>query len=197
VTQSTEPPRVRPAPSWVAPLFALLGAATVPWTVYLGATLPDHARTHNYRAAWVGFDIMLVLALLLTAFLAWRGRRSVALVAASTATMLLLDAWFDVLTSDRTDMASAVVSALLAEIPLSILCGWIALHADRIAERRLHQLTRRVVRLQNGDLGTAGRSAVKAAASAVKAAQAGIAIADVGGQTADAATRAAEARLRE
>jgi hypothetical protein len=180
---------------WVAPLFAVLGAATIPWTVYLGVSLPDHSRTHNYRAAWVGFDIMLVLALLLTAFLAWRGRRSVALVAASTATMLLLDAWFDVLTSDRGDMASAVVSALLAEIPLSILCGWIALHADRVAERRPHQSTRRVARLQNVD--PAGHSAFKVAATAVKAAQAGIAIADVGGQTADATTRAAEARLQE
>jgi hypothetical protein len=139
----------------------------------------------------------------------------VALVAASTATMLVLDAWFDVLTSRREDMASSVASAVLAELPLAVLCGWIALHADRVAERRLHQLTRRVARLQSGapdqpDLGAAADGPVgtdatavrtagvvpAAAAQAVQAAEAANAIAEEAGQTADAATRAAERRLR-
>ena len=140
-----------PVPRWVAPVFAVLGAATIPWTAYLAMTLPDQARTHNYRAAWVGFDLMLIAMLLATAYLAWRGRRLVGLLAASTATMLVVDAWFDVMTSRRVDVMSAVLSAVLIELPLAAVCGWIGLHVEQVVDRRIRQLARR-----------AGRGAVRA-----------------------------------
>src|SRR5689334_25415885 len=98
-----------PAPRWVAPVFAVLGAVTLPWTVYLAMTLPTHASTHHYRLTWVGFDIMLVVALLATAYLAARGNRFVGLLATVTATMLVLDAWFDVNTSSRADRPGAIL----------------------------------------------------------------------------------------
>lgn len=82
-------------PFWIAPVFGLLAAVTVPWTAYLAVVLPGHADAPNYRSAWVGFDIGLVLALSATAYLAWRGRRQVALAATATATLLVVDAWFD------------------------------------------------------------------------------------------------------
>src|SRR3954447_1858537 len=135
-----EPGRLATAPRWVAPVFAVLGAATIPWTVYLAVTLPEHARTHNYRDAWVGFDIMLIGALLLTAYLAWRGRSLVGLAASSTATMLVVDAWFDITTSRRSNVWTAVAAAVLVELPLAVVCGWIALHTDAVIERRLRQL---------------------------------------------------------
>jgi hypothetical protein len=103
--------RLRPVPRWVPPLFAVLGAATVPWTVYLSLTLPQHARTHHYRLAWVGFDVLLALVLLATAHAAWRGRRLVGPLAASIATMLVVDAWFDVTMSGRSGETEAILSA--------------------------------------------------------------------------------------
>jgi hypothetical protein len=118
-------------PRWMAPLFAVLGAGTVPWTVYLSLTLPDHARTHNYRLAWVGFDVMLILAMLMTAFLAWRGRPLAGQAAGCTATMLIVDAWFDVTTSGRHDLSLAILLAVLAELPLAGICAWIALLVQR------------------------------------------------------------------
>ncbi|GAB1691147.1 hypothetical protein [Krasilnikovia sp. M28-CT-15] len=138
-----EAARLDPAPRWVAPVFAVLGAAAIPWTAYLAVTLPDHERTHNYRAAWVGFDVMLIVVLLATAFAAWRGRRIVGLLAASTATMLVMDAWFDMTTSRRVDVPEAVLSAALVELPLAAVCTWIALHVDQVVDRRLRQLARR------------------------------------------------------
>lgn len=134
---------LRPAPRWVAPVFAVLGCATVPWTVYLSVTLPLHARTHHYRLAWVGFDVLLAAMLLATAYAAWRGRPFVGPLAASVATMLVVDAWFDVTMSGRPGVADAIVSATLVELPLAAVCGWIALHADRVVETRLHHLARR------------------------------------------------------
>jgi hypothetical protein len=134
---------LRPVPRWVAPVFAVLGAAMIPWTLYLAMSLPQHSRTHNYRLAWVGFDVMLLVALLVTAYFAWRGGPLVGLAAACTATILVVDAWFDVTTSRRTDVLTAVFAAVLVELPLAIVCGWIALHVDQVVERRLRRLARR------------------------------------------------------
>jgi hypothetical protein len=140
--------RLRPAPRWVAPVFAVLGAATVPWTVYLSLTLPLQARTHHYRLGWVGFDVLLAAALLATAYAAWRGRPLVGPLAASVATMLIVDAWFDTTLSGRHALAQAVVSAVLIELPLAVVCGWIAVHADRVVDHRLQHLARRAARLR-------------------------------------------------
>jgi hypothetical protein len=140
--------RVRPVPRWVAPVFAVLGAATIPWTVHLAMSLPQQARTHNYRVSWVGFDVLLIAALLATAYFAWRGWRHVGVLAAATATMLVVDAWFDVTTSRRADLGSAVLSAVLVELPLAVVCGWIALHVDQVIERRLQQFAQRAARVR-------------------------------------------------
>jgi hypothetical protein len=138
-----ETARMVPAPRWVAPVFAVLGFVTIPWTVHLAMSLPVQAHTHNYRVAWVGFDVMLVVVLLLTAYFAWRGRPSAGLLAACTATMLVIDAWFDITTSPPAEVTAAILTAVLVELPLAVLCGWIALHVEQIVERRLRRLARR------------------------------------------------------
>jgi hypothetical protein len=140
-------PRIRPVPRWIAPVFALLAVVTIPWTVYLAVTLPEDIRTRNYRIAWVGFDIGLVLLLLLTAILAYRGQRHMVMTATATATALVIDAWFDVVTSPGgSDLMVAVATALFGELPLTGLCVWIALQVDRVVARRLSQLARRADR---------------------------------------------------
>jgi hypothetical protein len=122
----------------------VLALATIPWTAYLAVTLPQHAETGNYRNAWVGFDLGLIALLLLTAYLAYRGNRHVAMAATATATALVIDAWFDVVTAPHTgDLIMALLTALLGELPMAVLCLWTALHVDRVIARRLRQLARR------------------------------------------------------
>jgi hypothetical protein len=163
MTRSNAPARLATTPRWVAPVFAVLGAATVPWTVHLAMTLPERAEAENYRLAWVGFDIMLIVVLLTTAYVAWRGHRLVGLLATVTATMLLVDAWFDVTTTERADRPGAVVSALLIELPLAAACGWIALHVDQVIERRLRRLARRAGRMSpTGPAGTTAPGHIEA-----------------------------------
>ncbi|WP_433296300.1 hypothetical protein ACQP2F_38055 [Actinoplanes sp. CA-030573] len=145
--------RLRPVPRWVAPVFAVLGLATVPWIIYLAATLPAESTTQHYRATWVGFDVLLVVVLLATAHLAWRGSPQAGLLAAATATMLVVDAWFDVTTSPPDDVPAAVLSALLLELPLAVVCGWIALHVDQVIESRLRRLARRAARAERDRVG--------------------------------------------
>jgi hypothetical protein len=181
--------RVQAAPRWVAPVFAVLGAATMPWTAYLAMSLPQQANAHHYRVAWVGFDIMLVVVLLATAYAAWRGRPLVGLLAASAGTMLVVDAWFDVTTARHSDLAAAILSAALVELPLAGVCGWIALHVDQVIERRLRQLARRADRLRTGT-----RSAARAR---VRAARAGAATAELGGRVTQVSVRAVERTIGE
>jgi hypothetical protein len=133
----------------VAPLFVALGLLAVPWTVYLGYSLPEQAESPHYRLAWVGFDVLLVGALFTTAFLAWHGRRLVVVPAVVTATLLVVDAWFDVLTTPGAeDIAVAVASAVLLELPLAALCVWIAGHTEQLSIRREAYLTRRLARAE-------------------------------------------------
>jgi hypothetical protein len=136
------PGSLRTAPAWVAPLFATAAVVIVPWIVYLAVSLPRTVRVHD-RAAWVGFDIGLVLILGVTAYLAWRGRPRVALAAVATSTMLVVDAWFDVLTSrDGLDRVVAVGMSLV-ELTLAAICLWIAMHATEVVRRRMQALARR------------------------------------------------------
>jgi hypothetical protein len=65
--------------------------------------------------------------------------------------MLVVDAWFDIFTSSagQSEMTLAIVLALCGELPLAILCGWAAVHAERIrsrAYRSLHLRWERAVR---------------------------------------------------
>jgi hypothetical protein len=185
------PVRLATAPRWVAPVFAVLGAATLPWTVYLAMTLPKQANTHHYRLAWVGFDAMLIVVLLATAYVAWRGNRLVGLLATITATMLVVDAWFDVTTSNQADRPGAILSAVFIEVPLAAVCGWITMHVDQVIERRLRYLTRRAARLS----ATAETEATVLAR--IRAARAGAATAVLGGKVAEAGRRAAEHTVSE
>lgn len=128
----------RTVPVWVGPLFLLLAALTVPWLVYLGATLPHRVLARHYDLAWVGFDVFLALTLLRTGWLAARGRDHVELPAVATATLLIVDAWFDVLTSPtRTSALFALGSAVFVELPLAALCIWIVYHAEQVRSQRL------------------------------------------------------------
>ena len=140
---------VKTVPRWVAPAFSVLALGTVPWVIFLAVTLPRHATFAHYRGVWVGFDTALVAVLALTAHLAWRASPHVALAATAAATMLLVDAWFDVLTTPRRHgLAVSLALAVLVEIPLAAICLWIALHASVVIEHRLVLLDRRARRAE-------------------------------------------------
>jgi hypothetical protein len=152
---ATETTRVPTVPWWVAPSFAVLAVGTVPWVVFLAVTLPRHATFAHYRGVWVGFDTGLIAVLALTGYLAWRGRPRVALAATAAATMLAVDAWFDVMTTPRgRGLVVSLVLAGLVEVPLAGICLWIALHAAQVTEHRAVALARRARRAQESGGGS-------------------------------------------
>ncbi len=132
-----EPPGL-PVPRWLGLLFLLLAALTLGWVAELWATLPYRDVSAHYRLAWVGFDAMLASVLGRTGWLAWRGRDHVELPAVAAATLLVVDMWFDIVTASHpSDRVLAIVSAVLVEVPLALLCLWIARNAEQVRRRRL------------------------------------------------------------
>jgi hypothetical protein len=114
-------------PGWIAPAFILCAVVLVPWTAILFLTLPRHYGASHWRLAWGGFDVALGLALASTAIAVLRRSPLGEIAAAVTGTLLVSDAWFDVLTSHGTgNVLQALGEALLIELPLAVLCFWIA-----------------------------------------------------------------------
>jgi hypothetical protein len=128
---------------WVIGVFGLIGVGMLPWTIWLSASLKPHHVTERWDLAWSGFDMGLAVAFLLTAFAAWRKSPWVGALAAATATLLVTDAWFDiVLESHSEELRQAIYLAVFAELPLAALCFWIAYRTERflalIVEQALH-----------------------------------------------------------
>ncbi len=101
------------------------------WTIYLGWRLPRHYVAHHWDLAWVGLDVAEILLLLGSAWAAWRRRAILILFAVASATLLLLDAWFDVTTAGHGDFRVSVVVSLLVEVPSALALLWIARRATR------------------------------------------------------------------
>ena len=118
----------------------LLGGVVVfllPWTVWLTVTLPAKHVAEHWDAAWVGFDLAEVLALSLTAYGLWKRSPWVEVAASAAGTLLIADAWFDILLSGGDEKVwVAVAEAVVAEVPLAILCFWIAIDVAVTRERK-------------------------------------------------------------
>jgi Flp pilus assembly protein protease CpaA len=97
----------------------------------------------EYDIAWVGFDIMLLVALASTVYFALRRSRYLATAATASATLLVTDGWFDVMTSPPGQRGEALALALLVELPLASVCAWLSCHIQQLTERRMVLLLRR------------------------------------------------------
>jgi len=141
------------APRWASHLLLGLGAVLVPWTLWLAATLPERHVARNFDIAWSGFDVALALTLIATGAGLLRGATWTQGAAAAAATLLVCDAWFDVLTSaPGTERMTAVAMAVLAELPVAVACAMIALSASHNAHhaRRLQAVVLRLTRRPHG-----------------------------------------------
>lgn len=116
----------------------------VPWAAYTYRSLPRRAVSANYALAWGGFDLVLAGSLLWTGYNAIRPTRWLSSAAASTGTLLVVDAWFDVVTSPPGRLRNqALAMAALAELPVAAGCGWLTVHAQQLRDGTLIQTVRR------------------------------------------------------
>ncbi len=130
-----EPQLVAP---WVVRVY-LLAAAAALLSLVAVTRHPSEALATNWTTAWVGFDILMAVAFVVTA-LAARLRSPVAIAAlAADAAILVCDGWFDTMTANgRTEITIAVACAVFVELPLAVFSLLIARRAvQRIAAARV------------------------------------------------------------
>jgi hypothetical protein len=121
-----------PVARWVAPLLAVVAILLVPWTLWLTFTLPSRHITDHYDLAWVGFDVALATAVGATAWAAVRRLQWLVPFAAVTGTMLVCDAWFDIVTSHGVgDTVEAALEAVFGELPLAAICAYVVYDVER------------------------------------------------------------------
>ncbi|MCX5269413.1 hypothetical protein [Streptomyces sp. NBC_00199] len=101
-------------------LLTVCAVGLVPWTVLLALTLPSEYQVHQWRLAWVGFDVLLVVAMTATAILGRLRNNAVIVPAVSLAVLLICDAWFDVsLAFGTSGVWLSAALAVFAELPLA------------------------------------------------------------------------------
>ena len=138
---------------WVAVGYGVVGVGLLPWAFWLSSSLPATHHSAHWDLAWSGFDVGLAACFCGTAFAAYRGAIAWAgAFAAATGTMLLVDAWFDVILESRgNEIGIALFEALVFELPAAAVCFWIAFRTERVVSRALH-LSPAGQRAAEGDL---------------------------------------------
>ena len=125
---------------WVVLGFGAIGLALLPWTIWLSASLKPHHVTDRWDLAWSGFDTGLAVLFLATAVAAYRRSPWVGALAGATGTLLVTDAWFDVVLESHADeLRQSIALAIFAELPLAALCFWIAHRTERFLARALER----------------------------------------------------------
>jgi hypothetical protein len=153
--------QIRRTREWLALCAAI---ALVPWTVYLGLTLPQSYSAQHWQLTWVGFDILLLGFMIATAVLGFIQHRLLTLFAFTTGVLLVCDAWFDVLTAKRGDFALSVLTAVLGELPIAAVLVFGTLRIARLQAsppgrtRRLSRVRRRTAEVRRGSSGRYARS---------------------------------------
>lgn len=110
------------------------------WTGYLAVALPRFYHTGSWRGAWVGFDIGLLAAFAATGWAAWRRRQLLIGSLVVLATLLVCDAWFDVvLDVGKSGFVASLASALALELPVAVLA---TLMARRLLRQAIGQIMR-------------------------------------------------------
>ena len=92
------------------------------WIFYLLTALPDSYHAAHWNLAWVGYDLGMSLTWLGTSWALWKKRQAAIPGAMISATFLVVDAWFDVVTSNPGwDFRLALFLALFLELPAAFL----------------------------------------------------------------------------
>ncbi len=93
----------------------------------MGLTLPPKYSARHWGVLWTGFDVALIAVMLLAAWAARYRRQILAVIIIVAATLLICDAWFDMVTSfgNRDDWLT-LLTGFGGELPLGIYLYWLS-----------------------------------------------------------------------
>ena len=109
------------------------------WVFYLLTALPTSYRAAHWNLAWVGYDFGMSFTWLGTSWALWKRRQAAIPGAMISATFLIVDAWFDVVTSNPGwDFRLALTLALFLELPAAFLLFRFSRNAVRRSIKNAH-----------------------------------------------------------
>ncbi len=114
-------------PTWAATIYITAAIILVPWTLFLYDTLRAHHVVRHWDVIWLGVDAALVVCLLSTGLAALKKSLWIVMAATLTGGLLVMDAWFDVMSArPGPELAQAIAAALLLELPLAAASFYLA-----------------------------------------------------------------------
>lgn len=108
-------------PRWAGLLYAIMAVLLVPWILILAEYLPARHYTDHWDVVWVGYDVILLVALIITTYFMMRRSIWVIMAATCLATLLIVDAWFDILTSRPGRQQHEAMLSGVIELSLALL----------------------------------------------------------------------------
>jgi hypothetical protein len=128
--------RGRVVPAWAPVLLIGCTVALIPWIVVLLIELPAQHVAEHWDIAWAGFDVGIAAALAATAATVLRRSAWTPVAATMTGTLLVVDAWFDILTAHGAgERWVAVGMGVCCELPLAAICLYIARNVEQVLEQ--------------------------------------------------------------
>lgn len=120
-----------PAFGWVSVVLAVAAAALVVPLVVTFTEEPQVEVARHLIVAWCGLDVAEAVSLALTGWAIHRRSPWVVVAATAAGTLLLCDAWINIVSSAGVARKEAVVMGF-AEIPLAALSYWVAVRTTRL-----------------------------------------------------------------
>lgn len=136
-------------PKWAAVLYGALAIVLIPWIFNLAINLPERHVAWHWDAVWVGFDVIMFIAMTITLVFMIRRMVWVVISATALATLFIVDAWFDVLTAKPGPEQRAAFIFGALEIVLAALTYRLVFHVVhhstpdkkiRLTARRKHSV---------------------------------------------------------
>jgi hypothetical protein len=124
----TGPLRARPDARWLPLALAIAALALVPSLVLVLTVEPTAQIAQHLRLAWTGLDAFELLAMAYTGRALHRRSVTVVVPATVTGTLLLCDAWINVISSNAAGRFEGIALAFV-EVPIAALSFWVATRA--------------------------------------------------------------------
>ena len=123
-------PRARPHARWLPPALAIAALALVPSLIIVLVVPPGVQISQHLRVAWTGLDVFELLAMAHTGLRLHRRSATAVVPATVTGTLLLCDAWINVIGSAAAAHSKGIALAFV-EVPIAVLSFWVATRAIR------------------------------------------------------------------
>jgi hypothetical protein len=113
------------APKWFPKVCLAAVIVFIPLFITAATVTPRTAQLHNLRLFWTGLDVFELVGMALTGWYLFRRSPNVVMAATITGSLLLSDAWFNVVTTVGQSHRAALVMAVV-EVPIGIYSFLIA-----------------------------------------------------------------------